>query len=485
MDYIMIISILVPILAGALIFFNKKMNFSWIRAVSLAGTITTSVLTWILILRAEGTTLTLVNFTADLALTLSLDGCGKLFAMISATLWPVTTLYSFEYMRNNRFLHMFYGFFVATFGVTLGVAFADNLVTMYLFYELLTLTTIPLVLHNMSDEAKRAARYYMYFSIGGAAFAFMSVICVTALGDNYGQFVLGGSMHIVASQYPVLMRVMYVLAFAGFGVKAALLPCSAWLPRASVAPTPVTALLHAVAVVKAGAFAVIRITYYGYGTEYLSGTWAQHLVLALTAATILYGSWQAVRQQHFKRRLAYSTIANMSYILMGVALMTSDGLIAASLHMVFHSLIKILAFFVAGAVQHHAHCNYLRELDGMGKHMPVSWVCFTAATLALVGVPPFNGFVSKWYLGLAGMTQGSTTAVICVVVLMFSAFLTMIYMFQPVIRAWFYPDCDAGSNAKDPGPAMMVPMVLLAVSLLVSGLYSGQIMDMISKLLGV
>ena len=483
MNYLMITLILLPILTGCIVFFNKKMPFSTIKVVSMVGTLLTTCLAWFLILQKELPTVTLVTFTQNLTLTLSLDGCGKIFAMIAATLWPVTLLYSYEYMKGEKFLHMFYGFFTASMGVTLGIAFADNLVTLYLFFELLTLTTIPLVLHHMTDEAKRATRYYMYFSMGGAAFAFMGVICVTLLGGTGGQFVFGGSMVALRDHYPTLMRIMYVLAFVGFGVKAALLPCSAWLPRASVAPTPVTALLHAVAVVKAGAFAVIRLTYYGYGTGYLSHSWAQWVVIALASATILYGSWQAVRQQHFKRRLAYSTVANMSYILLGVAFMTKDGLLAASSHMVFHSLIKILAFFVAGAVQHHAKCNYMEEIEGCGPKMPVTWACFTVAALALAGVPPFNGFVSKWYLGLAGIEQGTVFAYIGVGALMISALLTVIYMFQVVIKVWFYPTTTACEKAKEAGLRMAIPMVVLAVSLLVSGLYGGQIMSMLSKLL--
>lgn len=485
MSVLLLITILIPIATGSVVFLFKGLKFNHIRGIVFLGVLASSVLTWWLALSGTTESFTLVNFTSDLSLTLQLDGCGRIFALISATLWPLTALYSFEYMKDHPRLHLFYGFFTASYGATLAVAFADNLITLYLFFEMLTLTTIPLVLYYLTDEAKRAARYYMYYSIGGAAFAFMGVICVTVLGTNHGQFVMGGSVLMAASEYPFLMRTMYVLSFVGFSVKAALFPCSAWLPRASVAPTPVTALLHAVAVVKAGAFAVIRLTYYGYGTNYIKDTWAQYVVLALTAITILYGSVQAVRQQHFKRRLAYSTVANMSYILMGVALMTDAGLVAASSHMVFHSIIKIVAFFAAGAVQHHAKCNYLQELDGIGRKMPVTFTCFTAAALALVGIPPFNGFVSKWYLGMAAIAQGSTMGLICVIVLMISAFLTLIYMFQAVVRAWFYPSCQANAQATEAGPAMTVPMVLLSVAILATGLFAGDIMGWLSSLLGV
>lgn len=223
----------------------------------------------------------------------------------------------------------------------------------------------------------------------------------------------------------------------GFGVKAAVFPLHGWLPKASVAPTPVTALLHAVAVVKAGAFAVIRLTYYSYGTDFLKGTWAQYAVMAIVIFTILFGSSAALKQVHFKRRLAYSTVANLSYILFGVTLMTPIGLEAGVLHMLFHSIIKIGAFFAAGAVLHSTKREYISELDGLGKKMPITFGTFTVFALALTGIPLFNGFVSKWALASAAIQSGDTLSFIGIIVLLISALLTAIYMLNISVRAFF------------------------------------------------
>ncbi len=490
MNLLLLIPILIPVLAGLAIFALKKMSWLPLRAVALGSSLAACAFVWVLVFSGlGGQPLELIRFTDKLSITLQLDGCGSIFALISATLWPITMLYSFEYMAGGPRLHMFYGFFTASMGVTLGIAFAHNLITMYFFYEMLTLVTIPLVLYYMTDEAKRAARYYMYYSIGGAAFAFMGVVCVIVLGYNAGTFVMGGSMHVVAEQYPGLMRLIYVMAFLGFGVKAATLPCSAWLPRASVAPTPVTALLHAVAVVKAGAFAVIRFTYYGYGTEYLRGTWAQYVVLLFAAATILYGSTQALRQLHFKRRLAFSTVTNMSYILFAAALMTDRGLIAAFSHMMFHSLIKLLAFFVAGAVMHHAKIEFIDQLDGIGRRMPLSFVCFTVASVALAGIPPMNGFFSKFLICTGAVAEGSIPAMIGCGALIYSALLTVMYMFQTVTRAWFplklgASDAPAASRCEA-GWRMKAAEILVVCGIFASSLWAESIIYWITATLGV
>ena len=219
-------------------------------------------------------------------------------------------------MSHEKNLPMFYAFFTMSFGATMGIAMASNILTRYLFYELLTLFTIPLVMHGLTKKHNFAARKYMTYSIGGAAFAFAGVAFLIVNDAN--DFVFGG--HIDSPSDPTIALILFVFAFLGFGVKAAVFPFHSWLPTASVAPTPVTALLHAVAVVKAGAFAIIRLIYYSYGTDFVKGTWAQNLVMALAMFTILYGSMTALRQKHFKRRLAYSTISNLSYIVQLVIL---------------------------------------------------------------------------------------------------------------------------------------------------------------------
>ena len=240
-------------------------------------------------------------------------------------------------------------------------------------------------------------------------------------------------------------------------------PFHGWLPVASVAPTPVTALLHAVAVVNAGAFAIMRITYYSFGTSLVKNTWAQSIVLSLAIITIFYGSARAVKEQHFKRRLAYSTVSNLSYIIFGTLLMSPLGLVGALAHMVFHSLMKIVLFFCAGAILHETKREYIFELTGLARKMPKLMVCFTLSAFALVGVPPLTGFLSKWYLLQAAIKEGTPIAYIGLAVLMISAFFTALYLFTIVARVYSPRrefDYTSLGQVKDPNWFMLLPMGL-------------------------
>jgi multicomponent Na+:H+ antiporter subunit D len=368
-----------------------------------------------------------------------------------------------------------------TYGVTLGIAFASDMVTMYFFYELLTLSTIPLVMHAMHKKAVAAGIKYALYSIAGAALAFVGLVFLIVHDAN--DFVLGGHFAQYSGNMTVLLTVFSV-AFVGCGVKAAIWPFHSWLPSAAVAPTPVTALLHAVAVVKAGAFACIRLVYYAFGAEILRGTWGQYVVMCLAIITLVFGSAMSLKQTHFKWRLAYSTVSNLSYILFACALMTPAGMVAAWVHLIVHSVVKIMAFFCAGSVLHYAHREYVHELEGLGRRMPLTFAAFTVAACALTGVPPFNGFVSKWYIALAATGEGSVWAVLGFVGLLISALLTAIYMFQVVIKAWFpakdAPAIAAGS-AHEAGPMMTVPILILAALCLLMGLFPNGLLSIIRE----
>ena len=432
----------------------------------------TSAATWLSILRCGSESFQLLRFTEELTLTLRMDG---------ATLWPFTMLYAFDYMSHEKHLSMFWSFFTVSFGVTLGVAFAGNMMTMYLFYELLTLATLPLVMQPMSTTARKAGVKYAVYSMSGAALAFIGLVFLVV--NDAQDFTLGGHLTGYTGDRQLLLAV-FVLAFVGFGVKAAIWPLHAWLPAAAVAPTPVTALLHAVAVVKSGAFACIRLIYYAFGTEILVGTWAQQAVMTLTLITILFASCMSVKQRHFKRRLAYSTVSNLSYILFAATIMTLPALTAAFLHLIVHSVVKILAFFTAGAVLHYSHREYVHQLEGLGKRMPVTFVCYTVAACALTGVPPFTGFVSKWYMALAAVDTYQPLPIIGFGVLLVSALLTAIYMFQIAVRAWFprhsAPAIPEGS-VHEAGWQMLVPMVVLAAACLLMGLMPQGLLDLIRE----
>lgn len=472
-------AVLLPLLGGALLPLTHKRGVKVMYGAVYAITAATSLLTWALILTCGAEEFTAVSLTQELTLTLRFDGLGRFFAGIVATLWPLTVLYASEYMKHEERQTAFFCFFTMTYGVTLGVALSANLFTMYAFYELLTLATVPLVMHPMTRRAVRAAKTYFSFSLGGAALAFTSIMFL--IGNGYGgSFRYGGFLEGGYEGSENLMLAFYVMGFLGFGVKAALFPAHVWLPKASVAPTPVTALLHAVAVVKSGVFAVIRLTFFAYGTGALSGTWAQHTVMAFAVFTIFFGATKAVKEQHWKRRLAYSTVANLSYILFGVSMMTQAGLTAGLLHMAFHAEIKILAFFCAGAVLHSTGREYLSQLNGLGKKMPITFGCFTVAALALTGIPPFSGFVSKWYLLTAAADSRNGFAYFGAGVLLFGALLTAMYMFTAVCRAFF--PCAGTEDERLPRERevswrMTVPMVLLAAGILLTGIFAQPIVN--------
>ncbi len=405
-----ILVILIPCIAGILVpLLPFKKRNHWEIFLECA-VILNSILVWYLLLHHSDSTFLLANFTGNLSISFKVDGMGMVFAGLVAALWPFATLYAFEYMTKESHQRVFFLFYTVTYGVTLGIALAANLLTMYFFYELLTLVTVPLVMHTLTREAILASRKYLYYSLGGAAFAFIGMIMIIVYGTTT-DFVPGGILDLakIGDRTNVLLFV-YVMAFIGFGVKAALCPFNSWLPQAGVAPTPVTALLHAVAVVKSGAFAILRLTYYSFGTDFLRGTWAQTTVMLLVMFTIVYGCSRAVKETHLKRRLAYSTISNLSYILFGAAIMTPLGLTGALSHLVFHAVIKISSFFCAGAVIHQTGRNYVHELDGLGYKMPRVFGIFTVSALALMGVPGLAGFISKWNLARAAVNSGNTVA---------------------------------------------------------------------------
>lgn len=483
-ENLFILVILIPIIGGALFPF-LKFKKPWQQQIYLETIVcVTSVLVWSLLLNRPEESLILVSYTRNLTVAFRLDGLGMVFAGLISALWPFATLYAFEYMKKEGHKRVFFFFYTATYGVTLGIALSGNLLTMYLFYELLTLVTLPLVMHSLSREAILASRKYLYYSLGGAAFGFIGLI-FTNVYSNVTQFALGGilDMGLIGDRTNTLLLV-YVFAFLGFGVKAAIFPFNSWLPQAGVAPTPVTALLHAVAVVKSGAFAIMRITYYCFGTEFLKGTWAQNVVMAVVIFTIVYGCSRAVKETHLKRRLAYSTISNLSYILFGVVIMTPLGLIGALSHMIFHAVMKITSFFCAGAIMHQTEYHYVHELNGLGKKMPKTFGIFTISAFALMGVPGLAGFISKWNLAMAAVDSENTMAYVGIGALLISALLTAIYMLTIVVRA-FFPANDFSEakvkNVTDPNWYMMVPLYIFTVAIVYFGLFSSDIVAFFTK----
>lgn len=474
-EWFLFLVVLIPFIGGGavpLIPWKKRRHM----LLFLEGVVSlNSVLVWMLLLHRPAGAFTLVNFTGNLAIMFQLDGLGSVFAGLVSFLWPLATLYAFEYMTKEKHEKTFFMFYTITYGVTLGISLAENFLTMYCFYELLTLVTLPLVMHTLTREAILASRKYLYYSIGGAAFAFIGMIFVITYGRT-PQFILGGVLDNVGMGADKnIFLLIYVFSFFGFGVKAAICPLNSWLPQAGVAPTPVTALLHAVAVVKSGAFAIMRLTFYCFGADFVRGTWAQYLLMAVVLFTVVYGCSMALKETHLKRRLAYSTVSNLSYILFGVTIMTPIGLAAALSHMVFHAFMKICSFFCAGAVMHQTECHYVHQLDGFGRKMPKVFAAFTVSAFALMGVPGLCGFISKWNLAAAAAESGNVLAYVGVGALLLSALLTAMYMLAIVVRAYFPKggfDYGTIANVTDPNWQMLLPLFVFVAGMAVFGLHS-------------
>lgn len=489
--YILLLPILLPVLAGAVM---PRLNFKSRTARSVyveAATLLTSAVLLYLIFSGSEFACEPLRMTDSLSIAFKMDGLSRVFCALIAVLWPIASLYAFEYMAHEGGENRFFAFYTMSYGVTAGIAMAGNLFTLYAFYELLTLATLPLVTHKLDAKSIHAGRTYLYYSISGAALAFIGLIFIMTCGtDSSTTFRLGGVLDAAkVGEYADLALLVFVMTFIGFGAKAAVFPMHGWLPVVSVAPTPVTALLHAVAVVKAGAFAIIRVIYYSFGADYLHGTWAQGVVVLLAAFTIVYGSVMAARERHLKRRLAYSTVSNLSYILLGAALMTPAGLTGALTHLLFHGVMKITLFFCAGAILIKTEQEYNQELRGFAKIMPKTVCVFTIASLALVGVPPLIGFTSKWNLATAAVADGQWFSYIGMGALIVSAILTAVYLFTVIIPAYTMPLNEPltalADERRDPGMCMKLPFVVLIAIILVLSLYSMPVVEWLSGIAGV
>ena len=389
------------------------------------------------------------------ALELRVDQTGLFFGLIASGLWVVTSFYSIGYVRAHRERHQtrYFASFAACIGSTLGVAFAGNLVTFLVFYEMLSLATYPLVIHTETPQAIRSGRKYLTYALS-AGLLLLAAVLWTGQAAGTFEFRPGG---ILASGMlsAGAMRVLFLLFIAGVGVKAGLMPLHGWLPSAMVAPTPVSALLHAVAVVKSGVFGVIRVVGFVFGPETMHEYGLDSLLLVVAGATILLASCIALRSDNLKRRLAYSTIGHLSYIVLGVALLNRDGFAGGMLHMVNHATMKITLFFCAGAIIVHLHKDRVSQLDGIGRAMPWTMGAFAVGALGLAGVPPVNGFLSKWLL-----CEGSTR--LTMAILLTSGLLNAAYFFPIVHRAFFRPPAEGVAEKGEAPLIMVLPICIVA-----------------------
>jgi multicomponent Na+:H+ antiporter subunit D len=412
-------------------------------------------------------------------LILHADAMSLQFVALSSVLWLATTIYAIGYLEGAPLRSRFFGYFSLCVSATVGLALAGNLVTFLLFYELLTLATFPLVVHRGTAGAMRAGRVYLAYTLGGGTLLLMGVAVLHALAGS-PDFIPGGYLGPLVEDHRASLILAFALLIAGLGVKAALIPMHGWLPTAMVAPAPVSALLHAVAVVKAGAFGIMRVVYDVYGVEPMDLLQLTQPLLWLAGATIMYGSIKALQQQEIKRRLAYSTVSQVSYITLGVALLGPVAAIGGIVHLVHQGLMKITLFFCAGNFAETLHVHRIRQMNGLGKRMPYTMTAFTVGALGMIGVPPIAGFISKWYLGSGAMEVDQGWVIVILVV---AGLLNAAYFLPLVYRGWFMraPETwpgDTKIGGGTPGPRethwmLLWPTVFTAVLSLLAGILAG------------
>jgi multicomponent Na+:H+ antiporter subunit D len=416
---------------------------------------------------------TRLSFVPGFDLLLRVDRTSLMFATLSAGLWFATTIFAIGYLEGSPNRSRFFGFFSLCVTATMGVALAGNLITFFLFYEALTVATYPLVVHRGTPQALAAGRVYLVYTLGGGAALLVGVAWANTLAGP-AEFATGGALAHVAGENAQLVAI-FALLVAGLGVKGSLVPLHGWLARAMVAPAPVSALLHAVAVVKAGAFGILRVVYDLYGLELALDLGVLGPLAAVAAATIVWGSLRALVQEDLKRRLAYSTVSQISYITLGGAVFGPVATTGALVHLMHQGLMKVTLFFAAGNFSETLGVQRVGELDGIGRRMPLSAAAFTVGAFGMIGLPPVAGFVSKWHLGLGGLAAGQGWVV---AVLAFSSVLAAAY-FLPLLRAIWFGSRDEPWPAEPPPSrletrwTLVVPALATAAVSLAAGIFAG------------
>ena len=407
----------------------------------------------------------LVQMLPELDLALCVEPLGMLFALLASFLWIVTSVYAIGYMRGHGESNQtrFYVCFAIAIASVMGIAFAANMVTLFVFYEVLTLSTYPLVTHSGTPEARRAGKVYLGLLLGTSIGLQLVAIIWTWTITGTLEFTPGGVFaEQVSGGVLAVLTVLYVL---GVG-KAAVMPVHRWLPNAMVAPTPVSALLHAVAVVKAGVFTILKVSVYIFGLDALSMDGVRDLPLYLAGATVLLSSLVAMRQNNLKARLAYSTVGQLSYVVVGALLANELAVIGSGMHLFMHGFAKITLFFCAGAILVAAHKTEVSQLDGLGKTMPFTMAAFFVAALSVVGLPPTGGAWSKWFLVLGTLEAQQSTLL---VVLMLSSLLNVSYLMSIPIRAFFRNSQSDGEEPKRADIKEAPWACLLAIGVTTSG----------------
>lgn len=474
MNLIILLPLLISLLAGILLAKNKNQEESLGR-IALGALLVNFVLSVLVLLTGVGSKLELWSVAGPLRIYFSVDTLGGIIAAVISLVWFLVGIYSLWYMEHSPNRHLFLAFYVWVGGIIPEICYAGNFFTFYIFFELMTIVSAVLVLFEMTPEAIKAAKKYMLYSFAGAFLALFGFFQLTQLGMNL-DFSGTETIPIEGSKYYFAV----FLVIVGLGTKAGIFPMHGWLPTAHpVAPAPASAVLSG-AITKMGVIGVIRFTYFIVGAENLRGTWVQYAWIILSLITILLGSIMAYKEDIIKKRIAYSTVSQVSYVLFGLALFAEDAFTGAVMHMTFHSIIKSALFLMAGVIIHQTGKERVSEIDGIGKKMPITMWAFTLSSVALVGIPPMSPFLSKWYIAIGSLGTGiKVIDWLGPVVLLVSALFTALYLLGISLKVFLGE--DRVIECKDPGKKALIPIIVLTVLAIVMGLWPQPLMDVIGQ----
>lgn len=480
MSYFILLPVLLPLLAGVVLLLMKKMETAKALGIYSAVVAVLTTAAFVLISFMGDLSLKLFTMSGDLSIYFHIDGLSKLFGVLGSVLWCLAGVYSVSYFKGEQRLRRYFIFYQFALAAIMALCLAGNIITFYLCFEMMTLLTFPFVLQEQTKEAIYGALKYLFFSVCGAMTALAGIFFLCQYTDGM-EFQAGGILDTsLALEHQQVILVATMLTIIGFGAKAGMLPLHAWLPVAHpVAPAPASAILSGF-IAKCGVLAVIRMVFYVVGAAWIKGTWVQYTWMILALATVFMGSMLAYREKILKKRLAYSTVSQISYIMFGLSLLNDFGVAGGLLHVVYHACVKVVLFLFAGVVIHQTGKTKAADLDGLGKRMPITYVCYTLVSITLVGIPPTSAFLSKMYLCLGALqTNNRVIYYGGIAVLLISALLTAGYLLTITVKGFYYEGEEDEKTSLEPSGWMLVPMILLTILAVGLGVFSKPLMNFI------
>lgn len=475
---LLLVAILLPAVGSLLVMFlpwvNENRNN---RCIFVGAVMVLECIVVMLVALSGEQTLVLFEMTKDLPIALRSDGTSRVFSAVMALMWTISGFYSFGYMKHEQNEKSYYAFYLMTLASLIALTLSGTMVTMYLFFEMMTFISMPMVLHSRSKEAVAAGIKYLIYSVAGATMGLLGIFMLTPnISSTF--FVAGGSLMTDQLTLPhAAMQAVILITLIGFGTKAGMFPMHGWLPTAHpVAPSPASAVLSGV-ITKAGVLCIFRMIFYVVGPDFIRDTWVQWTLLACATITVFMGSMLALREKQIKKRLAYSSVSQVSYVLCGVFILDTMALEGAFLQIVFHALTKDALFLCAGAIILKAGISRVDEMQNLGKRMPWTMWMFTICAISLVGIPPLGGFIAKWHIAEGALTSGTQVfSWLVPTVLLVSAMLTAGYLLPPSVSAFFGGMAQTEStairdDAKDPGLLMLVPIGILTLAIIILGAF--------------